>query len=722
MPPTPEVRREKQPIRSGLVGAWIILGAIVVAVPFLIYGLLNTTTSSSDVYPWFPDGTEERANYQLYDEIFGPEDYWIVCTDSASNSELIDEIEKAVREANQKADPPLLRRIKKSSSFLKGLDNETKVENTDKLKGIFFDRNGTRGIVFAEATEYGFRNRKEVYEEIFEPIVAQFEPDEKLHVIGPGFMGVMADRETKDTLVNVTPFTFLLSSILAFLVLGNVRFTLIALATSGLAAVGSIAMVYYTGNALSHLLTVIPSLAQLLALSNAIHLIQYYCDAEANPNDVPSWKRAFREGWKPTVAASITTVIGFLSLHTSSLPVVRSFSTFGSLSVLLTMCIVLLVVPTGLILLRPWRPKHDWIHTSIIPRLDRGVGRFRTPISFALLAVLVTCFFGFGNLKTEIRTETFFSDESELQQSFQWFDKVFGSLQASQLIGTFEEGIPIEKQYEVVRDLETKLKEEAKDIKVYSPVTMMLGDNAGLVPISTLEETLREERLLQTRDGLNYWIVTVYHEPIEEMANSPIDTEIEAQIEAVEKYHPEGSWFVTGTYRLFGNAQELLVSELLRTFTLAFLLITPCIILFLRNIKLGLVATIANIFPIAVFFGSLGFLGIKVDIATMVIASIAFGIAVDDTIHFLNSFTHDKYRKDHSIHGIVSEAFSKSGAAIIKTTLIIAGGMLAFLLSDFGPSRRFAMFTSVVLILAAIGDLILLPALFRGPFSRFVRK
>lgn len=722
MPPASDPSESRPPERSGRAGAWAVLVALLVALPFLLYGLLHTTTSSSDVYPWFPDNTTERANYQLYDEIFGPEDFWVVCTEKKSNTELIDRIETAVEKANEATDPPLLRRIKKSSSFLEGLDEKAQATATDTLKGIFFDREGTRGIVFAEATEYGFRHRKEVYEKIFEPIVDQFSGDEALHVIGPGFMGVMADRETRDTLIEVTPFTFLLSSLLAFAVLGNVRFTLIAIATSGLAAVGSIAAVYYSGHVLSHLLTVVPSLAQLLALSNAIHLIQYYCDAEATPSPVPSWKRALKEGWKPTVAASVTTIIGFLSLHTSSLPVVRSFSTFGSVGVFLTMCTVLLVVPTGLILLRPKVPKRDWIHDKIVPRIDHAVGRHHTSFSVVLLSLLVACFFGFQFLKTEIRTETFFSDKSELQQSFQWFDKIFGSLQASQLIGTFEESVPLPDQYAAVRELEAKLKDGAKDIKVYSPVSMMLGENADAVPIDMLEDKLREERLLQSRDGLNYWIVTVYHEPIEEMSDSPVDREIEEQIEAVEKDHPEGSWFVTGTYRLFGNAQELLVSELMRTFTLAFLLITPCIIIFLRNVKLGLVATIANVFPIAVFFGSLGYFGIKIDIATMVIASIAFGIAVDDTIHFLNSFTHDKYRKDHSIHGIVSEAFSKSGAAIIKTSFIIAGGMLAFLLSDFGPSRRFALFTSVVLILAAIGDLILLPALFRGPFSRFVRK
>ena len=160
--------------------------------------------------------------------------------------------------------------------------------------------------------------------------------------------------------------------------------------------------------------------------------------------------------------------------------------------------------------------------------------------------------------------------------------------------------------------------------------------------------------------------------------------------------------------------QETLLKELLTTFLLAFILITPCIILFLRNVRLGLIAMIGNMFPIAVFFGAMGFFGFRIDIATMVIASIAFGIAIDDTVHFLARLGDEGASKDP-----ISTAFQKAGAAIFKTTVIISIGMLAFLLSDFAPSRRFAIFTSIVLVLAVIGDLILLPALMRGPLRRF---
>jgi uncharacterized protein len=229
-------------------------------------------------------------------------------------------------------------------------------------------------------------------------------------------------------------------------------------------------------------------------------------------------------------------------------------------------------------------------------------------------------------------------------------------------------------------------------------------------------EMAEELNFLHRSDGLSYWKVTVFDEPYPDISSSLTVKKIKA---AFERNRGQSDtlavpWAMTGSTQLFGSAQETLLKELLTTFLLAFVLITPCIMLFLKNVRLGLIAMIGNMFPIAVFFGAMGFFGFRIDIATMVIASIAFGIAIDDTVHFLA-----RLGDRETIGDAISAAFRKAGPAILKTTVIISIGMLAFLLSDFAPSRRFAIFTSMVLFLAVIGDLILLPALMRGPLSRF---
>jgi predicted RND superfamily exporter protein len=178
---------------------------------------------------------------------------------------------------------------------------------------------------------------------------------------------------------------------------------------------------------------------------------------------------------------------------------------------------------------------------------------------------------------------------------------------------------------------------------------------------------------------------------------------------------------LTGTSQVFAKSQEGLLRQLLRTFLLAFIVVTPVVIVFLRCFKLGIIAILGNVFPLVVFFGAMGWVGSRIDIATMMIAAVAFGIAVDDTVHFL-TWLGRGFRRHNTLKGSIRFAFENSAGAILQTTLIISISMMAFLLSDFRPSVRFATFSSIVLLIALVGDLIYLPALIRWSPSRIFVK
>lgn len=713
--------------------AFLAAAAVALAVLLGLFGAAvgELETSSSGVQPWFPDGTAERESYLLYDEIFGPEDYWILSLEGEADEEDFEELARLVREAAERSDPPLVRRVRSSAEFLEDLTPEQAQQAREALAGIFFDRRGERGVVVFECTEHGFRQRDEVYAKIVLPVSDALGEDLVLRLMGPGFVGVMADRETVRTLVRVTPFTFLLSALLAFAMLGDLRRAAIALATSGLAAVASITAVHYAGESLSHLLVVVPSLAQLVALSNAVHLLHHYDDAleEDDGTGAPPWWQALSHGATPTVAACLTTTIGFLALLTSSLPVVRSFSIFGAAAIVLSMVLVLVAVPAGLILLRPGPVREGAVKRRIVPAVGAWVSRRPRSIAATLGLFFLAAALGIGSLRTESRTESFFSEDSEFKQHLHWYEEEFGYLQASQLLGRFEPGTPFIEQAAAVAKLREELVTREAPVKL-APSRALgalapLGGTAssGLPPGAeqAIEELAEDEQTFVRRDDGEYWLVTIFYAAEADPADSPVKKAILEAVGRAEALAGSGDWILTGTHQLFGNAQELLMSELFRSFFLAFALISPLVVLFLRDLRLGIVATVPNLFPIAVFFGLLGHSPLRIDIATMIVASIAFGIAVDNTIHFLTAFSRCRRDPAASLADCLANAYAKSGAAMVKTTLILAVGMLAFLLSDFGPSRRFAAFTSVVLVLALVGDLVLLPALISGPLARFFR-
>lgn len=189
----------------------------------------------------------------------------------------------------------------------------------------------------------------------------------------------------------------------------------------------------------------------------------------------------------------------------------------------------------------------------------------------------------------------------------------------------------------------------------------------------------------------------------------------------------------TGIIPIVYKAQNQLLKSLINSIALAFVLIAFVMMLLLRNWREpvrtgnvlnfggGLISMLPNVFPIVIVFGAMGHLDIAVDIGSMMTASVAMGVAVDDTIHFLNW-----YRKGLASGGTrvdaIRLAYKRVATAMTQTTLIGGLGLSAFALSTFTPTQRFGVLMLFMLLAALIGDLILLPAILASPLGKLFGK
>lgn len=174
----------------------------------------------------------------------------------------------------------------------------------------------------------------------------------------------------------------------------------------------------------------------------------------------------------------------------------------------------------------------------------------------------------------------------------------------------------------------------------------------------------------------------------------------------------------TGLVPLVYKAQHELLAGLYTSLKWAFVLIGIVMILVLRSPSAGLLSMIPNVFPVVLVFGAMGLIGIKVDAGTMMTASVALGVAVDDTIHFLTWFRRG-LDQGRDRKGAVMLAYERCGTAMTQTTLIGGLGLSAFAFSTFTPTQRFGVLMLTLLTAALIGDLIFLPAILSGPIGRF---
>ena len=173
----------------------------------------------------------------------------------------------------------------------------------------------------------------------------------------------------------------------------------------------------------------------------------------------------------------------------------------------------------------------------------------------------------------------------------------------------------------------------------------------------------------------------------------------------------------TGLVPIVYKAQRTLLSSLIQSTIWAFLAISIVMVVLLRSAKAGMVSMLPNVFPVVVIFGMMGWSKILVDIGTMMTASVAMGVAVDDTIHFLTWFRRGL---DQGLErkGAIMLAYDRCATAMTQTTLIGGLGLAVFGMSTFMPTQRFGILMLTLMLAALVGDLVFLPAILAGPVGR----
>jgi len=177
----------------------------------------------------------------------------------------------------------------------------------------------------------------------------------------------------------------------------------------------------------------------------------------------------------------------------------------------------------------------------------------------------------------------------------------------------------------------------------------------------------------------------------------------------------------TGMVPLVYQTQHKLIEGLIHSLILAFVSIAAVFCLILKSPTAGFIAMVPNVFPVIIVFGFMGLNGTLVDVGTMMTASVALGVAVDNTMHYLTWFREavDRGMKPKEA---ALEGYERCATAMTETTLIGGLGLSAFMFSTFTPTQMFGIMMLAILGVSIIGDLIFLPAILTGPFGRFFLK
>jgi predicted RND superfamily exporter protein len=185
---------------------------------------------------------------------------------------------------------------------------------------------------------------------------------------------------------------------------------------------------------------------------------------------------------------------------------------------------------------------------------------------------------------------------------------------------------------------------------------------------------------------------------------------LESALAKLEQQHPGVRLKLTGTAVVASRNILLMISDLIESLAMAGVIIFISMALLFRSLRLGLIAILPNMFPLAVAGTVLWATGHYLQLTSVIVFSVSLGIAVDDTIHFVNRFQREM-EVDGNVRASIERAFAAVGAALISTSLILIVGFGSVFLSEIPPSRLFAMLTVTSVTAALVGDLVILPAM-----------
>jgi len=229
---------------------------------------------------------------------------------------------------------------------------------------------------------------------------------------------------------------------------------------------------------------------------------------------------------------------------------------------------------------------------------------------------------------------------------------------------------------------------------------------------------LVESGMVGSDEGRQWWRISLQSPDFTPAEQTRLREEIGRTVAAAAadlEIEPPAETVCTGGVPLVLSAQHELLDALLGSFALAFVTIAVVLAAFLRSPAAGLLAMLPNVYPVIVVFGLLGWMGRRLDVGGMMTASVALGIAVDDTVHLLTWFR--RLGGGVSPRQAMAEALGRAAAPIARTSLILALSFGIFCFCGFQPIAQFGTLMGLLLAVAVVADLVFLPALLAGPIG-----
>ncbi|MCP9198758.1 efflux RND transporter permease subunit [Gramella sp. GC03-9] len=581
--------------------------------------------------------------------------------------------------------------------------------------------------------------RKEFVLEELDPLIEAFEETHNIdvRVSGMPYIRTLNAQNIVDEIGLFILAALIVTSLIFFFFFRSARATLISMVTVCVGvmwAFGVIGLLHYE---ITILTALIPPLIIVIGIPNCIFLInKYQQEIQKHGNQAKSLQRVITKVGNATLMTNVTTASGFATFILTDSKLLQEFGVVASINILAIFILSLLIIPIIYSYLKPPKYRHlkhlnkRWIG-GFVDWMENMVRNNRIAIYISSVALLALSIIGIYTIRISGSILEDMPKETQFFQDVKFFEREFDGVMPLEIIIDTERPNGVMKLSNLKRMEELEqfiqdIPELSKPLSVnrivkYAKQAYYNG-NPKYYQLPTSQERnfiMPYAKNLSSEDGImeayvdssgQYARVTTFMQDVGTEKMEEIEQDL---IPKINKIFPEDRYDVslTGKALLFQKGTTYLVKNLVISLGLAILLIAGLMAWMFRSARMILISLVPNLLPLLVTAGMMGFLGVPIKPSTILVFSIAFGISVDDTIHFLAKYRQELKANNWKIKKSVYAALRETGVSMFYTSIVLFFGFSVFMISSFGGTVALGGLVSATLLFAMLANLLLLPSL-----------
>lgn len=614
---------------------------------------------------------------------------------------------------------------------------------------LFNPETGTiRSLVYMKKDVVNTAARKDFIFKNLIPEVERFEKSEQsdLRVSGMPYVRTLNAQNIVDEIGLFVLFATLLTSLIFFLFFRSFRATFISLLVVLIGVMWAFGVLGFLRYEITVLTALIPPLIIVIGVPNCIFLInKYQLEVAKHGNKAKSLQRVITKIGNATLMTNLTTASGFATFILTNSKILKEFGIVASLNIIGIFLLSLLMIPIVYSFLPRPNSKHlkhlknKWME-RIVREMETIVRHKKIAVYSVALIGLVLGIIGIYQIKISgsliedmPKKAAFFDDIVFFENEFNGIIPLEISIDAKRPKGIYSLSTlrRINRLHETIAEI-PELSTPVSIVNAYKYAKQAYyNGNVNYYQLPSPQENRFIIPYINNASGDGN-LLTNYVDSTGQLArittfmrDVPTDRmeQIEADLlKAIGKIFPEKRFTVemTGKSLLFLKGTHYLIKNLFLSLLLAVVLIALFMAYMFRSTKMIVVSLIPNLLPLIITAGVMGYTGIPLKPSTILVFSIAFGISVDDTIHFLAKYRQELIDSDWKIKRSVYAALKETGISMFYTSVVLFFGFIVFMSSNFGGTRALGGLVAVTLMFAMLANLVLLPSLLislEGSFS-----